>query len=48
VELARYGGVAALAVWLVGVSGAFSATVNWAALLVGVALVALGRLAGAD
>jgi hypothetical protein len=48
VELARYLGVAALAVWVVGVGGAFSATVNWTALVVGVALVGLGRLAGAD
>jgi len=48
VEPLRYGGVAVLAVWVAGVSGAFSATVNWAALVAGVALVALGRLAGAD
>jgi hypothetical protein len=44
----RYCGVAALAVWVAGVGGAFSATVNWTALVVGVALVALGRFAGAD
>lgn len=44
----RYGGVAALALWVAGVSGAFSATVNWTALVLGVALVALSGFAGAD
>ena len=44
----RYGGAAALAVWVAGVSGAFGATVNWTALALGVALVALSGLAGAD
>jgi len=39
----RYGGVAALAAWVAGVSGAFGPTVNWTALLLGVALVALSR-----
>lgn len=44
----RYGGVVALALWVAGVSGAFSATVNWTALVLGVALVALSGFAGAD
>jgi hypothetical protein len=40
----RFGGVAALALWVAGVSGAFGATVNWTALAIGVGLVALSRL----
>jgi hypothetical protein len=53
VTLVRLGGIASLAVWLAGVSGAldwvpFSPTDNWAALLVGLALIALARLAGPD
>ena len=46
--LARAGGVAALAVWVAGVGGLFGPVVNWTALTAGVALVGLGRLAGAD
>jgi hypothetical protein len=44
----RVAGVASLAVWLAGVAGAFGPTVNWTALAVGVGLVALSGLAGAD
>lgn len=44
VTILRYGGATSLAVWLAGVSGAFGPTVNWTALVVGVALIALGRI----
>jgi hypothetical protein len=43
---ARLGGVAALALWLLGVSGAFGPAVNWTALAVGVALIAASGLSG--
>jgi hypothetical protein len=43
----RYGGVAALALWVAGVSGVFSASVNWTALALGVGLVAVSRLVDA-
>jgi hypothetical protein len=45
---ARLGGVAALALWLVGVSGAFSPAVNWTAITVGVALIAASDLSDSD
>jgi hypothetical protein len=52
-SIIRLGGVASLAVWLAGVSGAldwvpFSPTENWTALVIGLALLALGGLAGSD
>jgi hypothetical protein len=51
--VSRYGGIASLAVWLAGVSGAldwvpFTATDNWTALVIGLGLLALGGAAGSD